>query len=271
MDRLEGSPLSIRILPQEDADRLYNTYPQLSRNYRTSCPSCGKSNGPYMDGIVELDGVKWQCNCKDQVQRQKHYLNSGVGMTYQYLWWDDYFGDPEAADVARAYTEDICSNIEVGHGLYLHSENYGTGKSFLATIIARTAILADYNVFMTTFPDMISSTKAGWKDAEYSKWYRARVDSAQLLILDDVGKELMDTKGHNNDFAKQMLDNIVRTRTQQGRPTIMTSNQSLQDLRTAYGRPLSSLMNETMDFVRVTGDDYRPLKKPSRVGFRRVW
>lgn len=271
MERLEGSPLSIKILAQEDADRLYNTYPQLSRNYQVSCPSCGKNNGTYMDGRVQLGDTEWVCNCKDQVQRQKHYLNSGIGMTYQYLWWDDFKGDFDAADEVKAYITDLEDNIEAGHGLYIWSENFGSGKTFLATIIARSAILAGYNVFMATFADILSSTKAGWKDADYSRWYRGRIDSAYLLILDDVGKELLGAKGFNDEYARNMFDNIIRTRTQQGRPTIITSNYSMQELRTNYGRPVVSLLEEATNTIHVKGEDYRPYKKKTKAGHRRVW
>ena len=48
-----------------------------------------KNCGEGVDGTVVVDGALMRCNCADQLQRYKHYLNAGIGLTYQRLNWND--------------------------------------------------------------------------------------------------------------------------------------------------------------------------------------
>lgn len=268
--RLEESPLVHRPLAQQDAERLYSQYPLLARNHHKGCPACGKNRG-WGDGVVVLDGEEWECNCHDQLQRQKHYLDAGVGQTYQFLTWKDFTGDQDALSSVRSYVDDLTSNIESGRGLMLRGRDYGTGKTFMATLIARAAVLAGFSTYMVTLPDLLSSMKAGWHDAEYDRWRRNKVESAMVLVLDDVGKELMEGQGFNNDYASRTFDNLVRTRVQQGRPTIVTTNLTRNEMHGSYGMALKSLLDEMGDVVEFHGNDFRPLTRPPLVGQRRIW
>lgn len=269
--RLEQSPLAYRILDQSDADQLYSIYPDLPKSYLYGCPTCGKNRGDMVDGITVVNGIEYVCNCQDQLQRHKHYLNAGIGLTYQILSWNDFHGDAEAyADVSR-YMEEFHSNIESGRGLLLYGEQYGTGKSMLGYLILKECVFAGYRCYATTYLDMLSSLKAGWRDEQYAKWYRDKIDSAQILMIDDVGKELMQASGFNNDFSKQQLDGLMRTRTQQSRATIITTNLSTGDISRVYGSALWSLISENMTPIKVDGVDYRrSVDKPPK-GQRRIY
>lgn len=269
--RLESSPLELKILSQEDAEQLYEIYPDLPRSFLDGCPSCGKNNGLRVDGYLSIDGNEYICNCRDQLQRHKHYLNSGIGITYQILTWNDFHGDSNALQEALSYIAKLDENIEVGFGLVFLSPQYGNGKTLLATLILKEAIMHGYKCYMTTFQDMLSSMKKGWKDPQFEKWYKHKIDSAQVLLIDDVGKELMDSEGFNNDFARQTLDSLIRTRNQQSRPTIITSNFGGDDFQNIYGKAFMSLLSESNKVVMVTGQDYRRIAKTRCKGQRRIY
>ena len=268
--RLESSPLTYRIIGQEDIDQLYAIYPDLPRNCNFGCPSCGKDNGNMRDGYVILNGVTYQCNCQDQLQRHKHYLNAGIGMAYQTLSWADYHGDPSALTAINEYREKLDANIESGKGLMLFG-GYGVGKSMLCYLVLKECVMAGYKCFATTYADMLASMKAGWKDPQFAQWYKSKVDSAQVLMLDDVGKELFGASGHNDDFAKQTLDSLFRTRVQQSRPTFITTNLNTTNLREIYGEAFFSLMTESMSPILVNGFDYRGAVKTQGKGARRIY
>ena len=118
---------------------------------------------------------------------------------------------------------------------------------------------------------MLASMKSGWKDAEFDKWYRGKIDSAQVLMIDDLGKEIVQASGFNVDFAKQTLDSLLRTRAQQGRPTIFTSNMQPGQVKMGYGVAVASLMNEAAVAIEVNGPDFRPEVEHASKGFRRVY
>lgn len=268
--RLEDSPMLYRVLPQEDVDRLYEMYPSLAKTSKNGCPACGKNLGIGVDGMVELGGEMFHCNCRDQLQRQKHYLDAGVGMTYQFLWWNDWHGEQSVFDRVFDYRSHLVENVSSGVGVVLRSPGFGVGKTFIAAMLAKSGVWDGIKTYMTTFPDLLSSMKAGWKDSEFSKWYRHKIDSAHLLVLDDVGKEMVSGSGFNNDFARLTMDNLIRTRTQQGRATVVTTNLSEGDMRQVYGPALISLLSEQSVCIDVFGDDYRSKKEPSVIGHRRI-
>lgn len=271
VERLENSPLSFRILNQEDADYLYRNNPNIPKNSASGCPSCGKNNGYGVDGILELDGVKVMCNCKDQLQRMKHYTCAGIGANYQFLGWSHFVGDQDAKSKCMEYVDRLDENVAEGKGLILQSEAFGVGKTMLASLIAKEGVMAGHQTYFTTFPMMLSSMKAGWKDADWDKWYRHKIDSAQILVIDDVGKELMGRGGFNDDFARQTLDSLIRVRTQQGKTTIVTTNLDNGSFKDAYGSPMYSLIFEQNDKVKMSGEDFRVKKPKQVVGYRRIY
>jgi DNA replication protein DnaC len=262
--------MSYRVLNQEDADALYRVYPNLGKSHLSYCPSCGKNKGVGVDGEVQLDSGLWTCNCRDQLQRHKFYLDAGIGATYQFLSWQDYRGDPVAGDMIGAYCSDIDSMVEAGAGAYIWSGMNGNGKSFLATLMAKAAICAGYETYFTPYASLLASYKAGWDDSQYAKWFRHKIDAAQFLVLDDVGKEL-GVKGFSDNFATQTLDTLIRSRTQQGRPTVITSNVNPDEIVDTYKNAVWSLISETSTVFAVEGEDYRPHKKLQKVGARRIW
>ena len=615
--RLEPSPLIYKIVPQEDVEQLYRMYPDLPKTHMVGCPSCGKNLGQYVDGMVVVDGVQMICNCQDQLQRHKHYLNAGIGANYQYLNWHHFVGDQNAKDRAWEYVVRLHQMVESGIGLFFQGEQYGVGKAqpldalvltpdgfvamgdisvgdkvvggdgstrsvvgvfpqgekpvcivrlkdgrtvecceehlwkvydvdaqkhrvlslneidgeglrsrkskssyrfrvplsapverpsadlpvdpyvlgvligdgclscgtsvvvssneedvmdmladrlgpdycvkkynadsyswgisytpqhnanplrtclvemglrgkasrdkfipkcyinasieqrrellaglmdtdghvdkkghvsystvskalvddvvelarslgiavtysgyerrrggrssieyivrfhtddriwksvkhderfgayrrvrmldsdsspivsverlssmkrmqcimlddggdhtyitdgyvvthntMLAALVLKSCVMAGYRCYMTTFANMLSSMKAGWKNPEYAQWYKRRVESAQILLLDDVGKELMSGSGFNNDYARQVFDDTMRTRVQDRLPTFITTNFNEQTISQAYGEAVFSLITEQSMAVKVTGSDYRKTMQKFEKGRRRIY
>ena len=270
-NRLEDSPLSDIIINQEDAEQLYTIYPDLPRSHMQGCPSCGKNKGLNVDGEVTLDGITYTCNCKDQLQRHKHYLNAGIGLTYQIIDWADYHSDPEAYEGIRRYADEVRENVEAGVGFLLFSNANGVGKTTLAMLAAKAAVMAGINTFCTTYSDMLSSMRAGWRDPNFAKWYKQRIDSAQVLLIDDVGKEVYKESGFSLEFSTQTLDSLIRTRVQQNRPTLITSNYGAEAMEGAYGHALMSLLMEQGECYELVGEDYRPKVIKKRKGKRRIY
>lgn len=250
---------------------LYKVYPDLPRTHMAGCPSCGKNLGYGVDGTTVVRGVEYICNCHDQLQRHKHYLNAGIGATYQFLDWDDYVGDSDAIEKCAEWADNMDENVESGRGFYLYSNVNGNGKTMLAALTLKACVMKGYKCYMTTFQNMLSSMKSGWKDADYDRWYRSKVDSAQVLLIDDLGKEMVDNSQFNRDFAKQTLDSMLRTRVQQGRPTLFTSNFAPNGISQYYGMAVASLLGECVLPIEVKGGDYRPMHNGKVKGRRRIY
>lgn len=269
--RLEDSALVDMALSQDDADELYEVYPDLGASHLYFCPTCMKNCGEGVDGTVVVDGALMRCNCADQLQRYKHYLNAGIGLTYQRLNWNDYFGDRNAQAFVKGYIDALDVNMLEGRGFAMFGKA-GTGKTMLASFALKEAVRRGIECYMTTAKDYIENTKRGWNNAKYAKWYKRKIDAARVLVLDDLGKEIEGGFGAKGaDYAIGQIENLLRVRTQQSRPTIVTTNLSCPSgLETAYNKYVLSLFTESFDLVRVDGEDMREKARERRRGGR-IW
>ena len=71
----------------------------------------------------------------------------------------------------------------------------------------------------------------------------------RVLIIDDVGKEHTSLSG----WQKNMLHHVLRTRFNNGLPTIVTSNISRNDWSASYGDATGSFIKEAFLYVTVAG------------------
>lgn len=282
MKRLEPSRLKKEFLSDADAEQLYRMFPETPMGFLTGCPTCGKNRGEYVDGTVVLPTgpggavEEWGCDCQDQLSRHKHYLSAGIGMTYQVLNWTDWDGSPDVmAQLSNMYLNDFESKLATGAGLVLMSKSLGTGKTFVATLVLRMAI-RDYGVsgFMTTYADMLTNMKKGWRDAEFSGWYERKVNSSKVLVVDDLGREAS-AGDFGWQFSTETLDSLIRTRVQQSKVTIITTNLLPDPLEQRYGEAVKSLLTEKFLPILMEGDDYRKnsnrgMSLPPK-GRRRIW
>jgi hypothetical protein len=69
----------------------------------------------------------------------------------------------------------------------------------------------------------------------------------RLLIIDDVGKEHASLSG----WQKNMLHHVLRTRFNNGLPTIVTTNIKLKDWAGLYGDATESFANEAFVYVPI--------------------
>ena len=189
-----------------------------------------------------------------QRQLHKHYLNAGIGTTYQRLDFPDYDGDKEVLSALLRYIEGYERYAARGIGLLL-TGSYGTGKTLLANLILKEFVKQGYRVFATTFAQTIDMLTAGWKSNDHRRYFQRRFVDSEILLLDDVGRELRS----KSNLTESTFDTILRTRVQEGRPTFITTNMSPEELGDGYGSAVLSLLKEHSIVCEMTGEDFRPL------------
>lgn len=112
-----------------------------------------------------------------------------------------------------------------GKGLYLWSKTSGSGKSYLASCIARSLVLKyGLQVRFITCPDYVSAVGDSYKrergEQDKSEIFR----SCQLLILDDIGSQI------GKDWQQQECFRLVNKRLSEGLVTFYTSNMAPENL-----------------------------------------
>lgn len=143
--------------------------------------------------------------------------------------------------IAR-YLDNISENLKEGRGLYF-SNQAGRGKSGAAAIIAKCALAHRHSVLWIESEKVV--TYSIGRD-EYlfdeDQTVIQRAETCDLLILDEF---YVDAKARKSE---QYVERLVRTRIDDKKATILTSNVSPASLKTRYPL-LYSVLTEVTEFV----------------------
>lgn len=153
----------------------------------------------------------------------------------------------------------FCQNY--AHNFSEHSEsllmigNTGLGKTHLSLSIAKEVIKRGTNVIYGSIINLLSQ-------AEKEHFGRSKGDTdtlealtnADLIILDDLGSE------SQNSFYEMTLYNIINTRINLGKPVIISTNYSMNELSERYNDRILSRIIGTYRLLMFYGNDIRMRK-----------
>jgi DNA replication protein DnaC len=264
--RLPPLPSCVTPLDSEDAVRVDK---DLGGRYSTpdDCPTCGGS-GTFRWYTAAAEGSEvpfsvtepigtFDCPCQDQWMSMRYMTACGLRLHEQRLSVNDFVSSEPRAALDRYGTRQH-EYLRAGIGMVMSGPN-GNGKTMAAVLLAKNALAHGLLVHFTYFSEMLSTFSSGWKSEEVKDWFHAKIKGAHLLVIDDVGKEMKQgLKGSVSNMARHVIDDVLRFRYSASLPTVLTTNDSLDDLATLYGMGVLSLMSENALQVRFTGSDWRP-------------
>ena len=153
---------------------------------------------------------------------------------------------------ARRYAETF--STEKAHNLLLFGAT-GLGKTHLSTAIAKTVIDRGFDVYYDTAQNIFADFESERFDRAYNQGEGERITDryfeCDLLIIDDLGTEMV------NQFTVSCLYNLLNTRLNHAKSTVLNTNLSHADILRRYGERISSrLLGEyyQMPFI---GSDVR--------------
>ncbi|EOZ1474112.1 ATP-binding protein [Enterobacter asburiae] len=160
----------------------------------------------------------------------------------------------KALRVCQAYANKWPERLQKGGGLVMCGKP-GTGKNHLALAIARHAITEHQSsAVFTTALKIAREYKSTWSktssrtEDEVIRYFT----KPDLLIIDEVGVQF------GSDAEKLIMFEIINTRYERMKPTILISNQSKEELAAFIGERVIDRMNDgggcTLAF---TWDSYR--------------
>lgn len=245
------------------------------------CGVCGRKKETWVTFPASITGsetkTKVRCICKCDEERiakekqEREYLEHSIRIerlkdaslmdrNFENARFCNYRKKPEnekALKVAKKYADEFDRMYSENQGLIFYGP-VGTGKSYTAACIANELMNRLVPVVMTSFVKILQSVQ-GMRENE--EQMLAALNSAKLLILDDLGTE------RNTDYALEKVYNVVDSRVRAARPMILTTNLTYQELLNTqdmrYKRIYDRIL-ETCYPVNIPGPSFRRSEAASR-------
>jgi len=139
---------------------------------------------------------------------------------FEWTFYNSNGSNPAVMSKAQRYAEDYQQMKERNIGL-LFWGNTGTGKSYTAACIANYLIDMGNPVFMISFGRILREQFAAEDKSEYLE----HIIHYPMLILDDLGAE------RDSAYAQEVVYSVIDGRYLTGKPLIITSNLTLDELK----------------------------------------
>ncbi len=234
-----------------------NGYPCDYTSVKYECDKCCDS------GYVGID----MCACMKAGIARARLAASGIGKQFGNQTFDgfslDYYqgSDRDTArrnlDIIKDYAEHFDGS---GESLLLIGGT-GLGKTHLSSALAKVVISRGYDVVYDTVQGVISAFErqrfgsGSGDDGTTDKYF-----GSDLLIIDDLGTEI------SNQFTVACLYNIINTRINACRATVINTNLDQNELRGRYADRITSRLFGYFRPLIFTGCDVRlqKLKRNTR-------
>lgn len=248
-------PPYIPTISSADLVRLRQQNPDLWLDPDTKCLTC-KKQGKYLTVLPDGTQDIVSCDCTQQWALYLFLLNAGIGIRYQRLGWQH--ARRGVAPYVLTRVEDYLANADAyasnGLGMTFWSSSRGSGKTMMATLILKNLLDRGYDGYFCLFNQLLNLHTAGWRDAEARRWFEYRVTNAAALVIDDMGKE----NANRADMTNALVDEILRTRIAHARPTFVTTNLDMSEMKKRYYSDAVELFTECNELVEMAGESYRP-------------
>lgn len=230
---------------------------RYAKYYAETVGKCDKCNPK---GFVAVGDAFSPCSCSKEYAKLKILHDTGLPRSYWGESAENFVGDPQALAAMKDYIKNLSSNLNRGVGLYLYGDP-GIGKTLLASYAVAECLRLKKNVKFYYFTDVLTKFTDAWKDEAARNELEHAILNSDLLILDDIGREYKS----NKNLHESVLDTVLRTRANQLKPIIVTSNYDIFDMKEHYGRGIVDLFKESLISVKVSGDSYRRQKMDDKL------
>lgn len=232
----------------------------LDPDFLDNTPICEVCGGTGYVGANMCDCLRELCRSE-----QKKEISSLIGTgrerfsAFRLDFYPDQY-DPAIGFSPRKMMErslQYCKSYAFGFttqspSLLFHGST-GLGKTFLSGCVARTVADRGYSVVYDTAIQMIADYEADkfGESTEESRRNLARYTSCDLLIIDDLGTEMI------TQFSLSALYNVLNTRIIKGLPTIVSTNLDPDGIRGRYTPQIASRLLGSFEEIPFFGEDIR--------------
>lgn len=249
---------------------LYCTKCHTRRCTKEPVPMFGKRMPVTCDCMKEEERKEKEREAQAEKLRKLDKLRGAslLGNRYKDTTFDNTdLNRPEDFQKAFKRCRDYCKvadkALENGYGMYIYGDS-GTGKTHLTACMCNELMSNFHQCLFTNFFEISKLIRSTWNGNADSEGVIRRLCEVDFLFLDDLGTEMVTKNGEDNWLQGQVFD-IINKRYNNKKPTIFSSNYSMNQLITERG-----LMQKTVDrigemstaMIKLSGESYRRKGKP---------
>lgn len=217
-------------------------------------------------GYVELDNKTIVCDCYKKLLSDTacEELNkiSPLSLSTFDSFNLSYYSDKEDKNGKVPYNRmtkiyDFCLNYaktfsDDAKGILMKGDT-GLGKTHLSLAIANEVINSGYSVVYVSAPDILNKLEREHFSYNYSgeQQLMQSLFDCDLLILDDLGTEFI------TQFSSTTVYNIFNSRINMGKPIIISTNLTSDELEKTYTQRFISRVMATCSVLDFIGNDIR--------------
>ena len=207
-------------------------------------------------------GIK-MCPCFKNALIKKNFESAGLGamlkdQSFETFDLTFYLDNKANYDTMKANVEKCKSYAEQfakNRGNLLFVGATGLGKTHLSSSIAKSVIEQGFEVVYDTAQNVLSDFEK--EQFRYQNGLCEKYFECDLLIIDDLGTEM------STAFTVASIYNIINTRLNSGKSTIINTNLSHEELRKRYSDRITSRLLGCFEPLIFKGTDIR-MKKLKR-------
>ena len=222
-------------------------YPADYLDVHFTCPKCCDTGS---------DGTK-MCSCMKQLcgKLMADELNENAQLTLSsfdtfqlsYYSGNDYFMMEKILNYAKQYA----ATFEKNSDSILMFGNTGLGKTHLSLAIANEVLKKGYSVLYDSAINILRKIESEHFSYDHLSDMLDLVMDTELLILDDLGTE------YETKFYSSTIYNIINTRLNRSKPTIISTNMNFPQLSKRYDERVTSRLSSMYTCLEFKGSDVR--------------
>ena len=225
-------------------------------DYWTECPECRTAK---KKEVEKQEQLKYMALAKEREQRRWMSKINGAAIPERFKdrTLESYIaktsGQQKALAFATEYAENFDLVLKEGRSAIFVGK-VGTGKTHLAIGIALSIMQQQRSALFVTVQRLIRRVKDSWHTKEETESQVIDVfASPDLLVLDEVGVQF------GSEFEKQVLFDVLNTRYENRKPSILLSNIPKEQLSDYLGERVTDRLRENGG--KVIGFDWESYRK----------
>ena len=233
------------------------------------CGTCRKPRQTMVNMPGGLRKLRCKCRCEQEqdwelqqrqirenfiLQMERMQQDRISDLSYrQCRFSDDDHMDEDSFRICRTYTENWEEMRKHNFGMLLYG-TVGSGKTFRAGCVVNALLEQLVPATVTSFPRLLNLLQ----DSRDRQELLDQLNRYELLVIDDLGVE------RDSAYALEQVYNIIDSRAKSGKPLIITTNLTLQELKNpanlAYARIYDRILELCPVALKMTGDSRRAEK-----------